>query len=77
MRVLPSKSRSGSFANDAGKLAKLGLKDGDINYVIQLPFTTSIIAAAQAFPAACTLCHAKELEASGNCQRSSIWAIRT
>ena len=69
MRVLPfEKPMQDPSQTIPGQLAKLGLKPGDINYVINSHYHFDHCGGNKHFHAACTLCHAKELEASGNCQ---------
>jgi len=69
MRVLPfEKPIQDPSQTMPGQLAKLGLKTADINYVINSHYHFDHCGGNKHFQAACTLCHAKELEASGNCQ---------
>jgi 4-pyridoxolactonase len=69
MRVLPfEKPIQDASQSIPGQLAKLGLKAGDINYVINSHYHFDHCGGNKYLHAACTLCHAKELEASGNCQ---------
>jgi len=69
MRVLPfEKPLQDASQTIPGQLAKLGMKAGDINYVINSHYHFDHCGGNKHFHAACTLCHAKELEASGNCQ---------
>ena len=69
MRVLPfEKPIQDSSQTLPGQLAKLGLSTNDINYVINSHYHFDHCGGNKHFSRACTLCHAKELEASGNCQ---------
>ena len=69
MRVLPfEKPIQDPSQTLPGQLANLGLNTGDINYVINSHYHFDHCGGNKHFHAACTLCHAKELEASGNCQ---------
>ena len=69
MRVLPfEKPIQDASQTIPGQLAKLGLKTGDINYVVNSHYHFDHCGGNKHFRGACTLCHTKELEASGNCQ---------
>jgi len=78
MRVLPfEKAHPGKSQTLPGQLAKLGLKTGDINYVINLALSFRPLRRQQVFggrPARCAT--PRKLEASGNCQPFELWAIR-
>ena len=69
MRVLPfEKPIQDAAQTIPGQLAKLGLKTSDINYVINSHYHFDHCGGNKHLHEACTICHAKELEASGNCQ---------
>jgi 4-pyridoxolactonase len=69
MRVLPFEKPIQDKAQTLpGQLAKLGLAPGDINYIINSHYHFDHCGGNKYFHQACTICHAKELEASGNCQ---------
>ena len=51
-----------------GGLATVGLKPEDINYVINSHYHFDHCGGNKYLTKACTICHTKELEASGNCQ---------
>lgn len=50
------------------QLAALGLRTDDINYVINSHYHFDHCGGNKHFHKACTVCHALELEAAGNCQ---------
>ena len=69
MRVLPFEKPIQDKAQTLpGQLAALGLGTDDINYVINSHYHFDHCGGNKHLHKACTLCHAKELEASGNCQ---------
>ena len=69
MRVLPfEKPIQDKAQTIPGQLAALGLKTDDINYVINSHYHFDHCGGNKHLGKACTICHAKELEASGNCQ---------
>jgi 4-pyridoxolactonase len=69
MRVLPfEKPLQDKVQTIPGQLAKLGLKTSDINYVINSHYHFDHCGGNKHLHEACTICHEKELEASGNCQ---------
>lgn len=69
MRVLPFEKPIQDPAQTLpGQLAKLGLKTADVNYVINSHYHFDHCGGNKHFQSACTLCHAKELAAAGNCQ---------
>jgi 4-pyridoxolactonase len=51
-----------------GQLARLGLKTSDINYVINSHYHFDHCGGNKYLRQACTICHARELEVSGDCQ---------
>jgi 4-pyridoxolactonase len=69
MRVLPfEKPIQDQAQTIPGQLARLGLKADDINYVINSHYHFDHCGGNKHLHKACTICHAKELAASGNCQ---------
>ena len=70
MRVLPFEKpiQDPSQTLPAQLAPSSGFKPGDINYVINSHYHFDHCGGNKHFHSACTLCHAKELEASGNCQ---------
>ena len=69
MRVLPfEKPIQDQTQLLPAQLSRLGLKTDDINYVVNSHYHLDHCGGNKHFRKACTLCHAKELEASGNCQ---------
>lgn len=69
MRVLPfEKPIQDKAQTIPGQLAALGLKTDDINYVINSHYHFDHCGGNKHLHKACTICHAKELEASGDCQ---------
>lgn len=69
MRVLPfEKPLQDPMQTIPGQLAKLGLKPKDINYVVNSHYHFDHCGGNKHFHTACTLCHAKELEAAAHCQ---------
>ncbi len=65
-RVLPfEKPLQTAEQTIPGQLAKLGLKPGDIDYVINSHYHFDHCGGNKHLTEACTLCHAKELEACG------------
>ena len=52
----------------SAQMKALGLKTDDINYVINSHYHFDHCGGNKHLGKACTICHAKELEASGNCQ---------
>jgi 4-pyridoxolactonase len=68
-RVLPfEKPIQSKEQTIPGALATVGLKPEDINYVINSHYHFDHCGGNKHLTKACTICHAKELEASGNCQ---------
>ena len=68
-RVLPfEKPIQSKEQTIPGALATVGLKPEDINYVINSHYHFDHCGGNKHLSKACTICHAKELEASGNCQ---------
>jgi 4-pyridoxolactonase len=69
MRVLPfEKPIQDKEQTIPGQLAKIGLKTGDVNYVINSHYHFDHCGGNKHLHEACTICHAKELEQSKNCQ---------
>ncbi|MEZ5829559.1 MAG: N-acyl homoserine lactonase family protein [Dongiaceae bacterium] len=69
MRVLPfEKPIQDKKQTIPGLLAEIGLKTDDVNYVINSHYHFDHCGGNKHLHKACTICHAKELEASGNCQ---------
>ena len=69
MRVLPfEKPIQTREQTIPGALAQLGLKPQDINYVINSHYHFDHCGGNKHLTEACTICHAKELEVSTNCQ---------
>jgi 4-pyridoxolactonase len=69
MRVLPfEKPIQDKAQTIPGQLAAMGLKTDDINYVINSHYHFDHCGGNKHLHKACTICHAAELEASGNCQ---------
>ena len=66
MRVLPfEKPLQTPEQTTLGQLRRLGLKPQDINYVINSHYHFDHCGGNKHFTAACTVCHAKELEVCG------------
>jgi len=63
-RVLPSRSRCRLGADDSRPARPLGLRPQDVNYVITRT-TSRSLRGNKYLTAACTICHAKELEICG------------
>jgi len=64
MRALPfEKPLQTADQTTLGQLRQLGLKPQDINYVINSHYHFDHCGGNKHFTAACTICHAKELEA--------------
>lgn len=69
MRVLPfERPIQANEHTIPGQLASLGLKTSDINYVINSHYHFDHCGGNKYLREACTICHARELEVSGNCQ---------
>jgi 4-pyridoxolactonase len=69
MRVLPfEKPIQTAEQTIPGALAQLGLKPQDIDYVINSHYHFDHCGGNKHLTEACTICHAKELEASTHCQ---------
>jgi 4-pyridoxolactonase len=69
MRVLPfEKPIQSKEQTIPGALAEIGLKPADIDYVINSHYHFDHCGGNKHCTEACTICHAKELEASFNCQ---------
>ncbi len=69
MRVLPfEKPIQDKSQTIPGLLAGIGLKTDDVNYVINSHYHFDHCGGNKHLHKACTICHAKELEQSGNCQ---------
>ncbi|WP_119299458.1 4-pyridoxolactonase [Dongia deserti] len=69
MRVLPfEKPIQDKRQTIPGLLDSIGLKTDDVNYVINSHYHFDHCGGNKHLHKACTICHAKELEASGNCQ---------
>jgi 4-pyridoxolactonase len=69
MRVLPfEKPIQDEEHTIPGQLAKLGLKTSEIQYVINSHYHFDHCGGNKHLHNACTICHVKELEASGDCQ---------
>lgn len=69
MRVLPfEKPIQTREQTIPGALAQIGLKPQDINYVINSHYHFDHCGGNKHLTQACTICHAKELECSTNCQ---------
>jgi 4-pyridoxolactonase len=69
MRVLPfEKPIQAKQHTIPGQLALLGLKTSDINYVINSHYHFDHCGGNKYLREACTICHARELEVSGDCQ---------
>jgi 4-pyridoxolactonase len=69
MRVLPfEKPIQGKAQTVPGQLESVGLKTDDINYVINSHYHFDHCGGNRHLQNACTICHATELEVSGNCQ---------
>ena len=69
MRVLPfEKPIQEKEQTIPGQLAKIGLKTSDVNYVINSHYHFDHCGGNKHLHEACTICHAKELEQSKNCQ---------
>ena len=69
MRVLPfEKPIQDKSQTIPGLLADIGLKTDDVNYVINSHYHFDHCGGNKHLHKACTICHAKELEQSGNCQ---------
>ena len=67
MRVLPfEKPIQDTAQTIPGQLALLGLKPSDINYVINSHYHFDHCGGNKHLHEACTICHARELEACGN-----------
>jgi 4-pyridoxolactonase len=69
MRVLPfEKPLQEKQQTIPGQLSSIGLKTSDINYVINSHYHFDHCGGNKHLHEACTICHAKELEQSANCQ---------
>jgi len=69
MRVLPfEKPIQDKIQTIPGQLVRLGVKTSDINYVINSHYHFDHCGGNKYLHQACTICHSKELEASGHCQ---------
>jgi 4-pyridoxolactonase len=69
MRVLPfEKPIQDKSQTIPGLLAGIGLKTDDVNYVINSHYHFDHCGGNKHLHKACTICHARELEQSGNCQ---------